>query len=65
MEFLPYMSQVHAVSKIFLDFLWLDASQKKLIIPSEICSFYLRIFRSLALWKVLSKVQNFKPLRDN
>lgn len=31
----------------------------KLVIPSEICSFYLSIFRSLDLWKLLSKIQNF------
>lgn len=31
----------------------------KLVIPPKICSFYLRIFRSLDLWEVLSKIQNF------
>lgn len=31
----------------------------KLVIPSEIFSFYLSIFRSLDLCKVLSKIQNF------
>lgn len=63
-KFLLYISQIHALSKIFLDFLLLDAYQeRRLVLPSETCSFYLRIFRSLDLWKVLFEVQNFKPLR--
>lgn len=61
-----YLSNICPCQDILRFFLWLDASQeRKLVLPSETCSFYLRISRSLDLWKVLFKVQNFKPLRDH